>query len=150
MLSNTIHYIRKILDSNIASSEETLEIEAKFGYYTKRGFVSSVPYVHFDRLIKRLTENPSIRVEETQHSEIAQMGTIRRITTTPKGNDPETVLWQRKQNIQNFDVKEYEMRVSINTEKSLSLDEIPTDFVPTTIRIRTRKSFYMQGDTIKI
>ncbi len=120
--------------------EDTLEIEAKFGFFTQKGFQSSVPYSHYDRLLHLLksqftNEDNSINylVEE---STVAIMDNIRRINTNT--NTTTTVTWQRKTPIRHFDISGYELRVSANIETSI--DPVKK-FTPKVIRTRTRHSF---------
>lgn len=149
MLSGKTHEIRTIYDNNNlanspfgdATTGVALELEAKFGFYGRNGFNSNVPYVHFERLLNLLRARVGNEISEESH--VAQEGNIRRVTTIAVGDTPEIVLWQRKQRIQDFELREYDIRISINREETLQPDQIPKAFTPTVIRDRTRHTFIM-------
>ena len=156
MLALPIHDIRQLYLSNIdlvrrpdAPSQPTvLELEAKFGYYSGKTFRSNVPYVHFERLLTLLRARG--KGETVQESQVAQSERIRRVTTTSMGNAPETIIWQRKQRLRDFDLTSYDIRVSVNREETLTPDQIPADFKPSVIRERTRHSFIMENGLIQV
>ena len=121
-----------IIQSN-SNTESVLEIEAKFGRKVNGRFDSSVPYVHYDRLLTYLRQTGEELLEE---STVAIDGNDRRITTTT--NSGNGVVWQRKNNIRHIEVLEYGLRISANLETPI--DPI-SGFTPKTIRTRSRHSF---------
>lgn len=152
MLSRKIHEIRAIFDQNptlvrnptLPPQKRVLELEAKYGFYSEKGFNSTVPYIHYERLLTRLRELLGPESETIQESQVAQSGNIRRITTTNVGDVPETVVWQRKQRLhRDIELEEYDIRVSANVEEELFPSDIPTNFIPEVIRDRTRHSFML-------
>lgn len=144
MLSNIIGTIGSILD-NYQNSSGVIELEAKFGFYTNK-FNSNVPYIHYDRLLNKLRNIDSI-VEISETSNVAQHDNIRRITTVKLGDQPETILWQTKNRIRDFDIYDYDMRISINLEQEISAQPI---FTPKIIRERSRHTFSLYNGLIKI
>lgn len=159
MLSGTIPQILNLYDqyNNIARPStvlkpneygDVLELEAKFGYYTDRGFNSNVPYVHFERLLNFLRNR--LRNETVQESHVRQDGNIRRVTITSIGDTPETVIWQRKELKRNIELAEYDVRISVNIETTLRPTEIPQEFKPTVFRDRTRHTFLMANGNIQV
>ena len=161
MLSGNLHAIHTIFDqyANVVKRATTLpgeqqrtilELEAKYGRYSEDGFNSTVPYVHYNRLLDRMRNNPDFVPEIVEESHVAQSGNIRRITVTNPGDVPETVTWQQKIRIRDFELHEYDVRVSANTEQTLSPDEIPQPFEPKVIRERTRHTFERKDGFVKI
>lgn len=174
MLSGKTHEIRRLYDqyADIVRPQETLdprsitrvtplhilELEAKYGYYTPRGFNSNVPFIHFERLLnvlrsragREIMRGSIVSEEVTQESHVAQSGNIRRVTITAFGDEPETILWQRKQRIQDFELPEYDIRVSVNREDNLTPTEIPQPFIPDVVRERTRHSFTLANGLIQV
>jgi len=160
MLSGQIHDIRTIFDQNsdlvrgVTQLPETkykfLELETKFGYYSEKGFNSNVPYFHYERLLNSLRTFPQVGPEITEESHVEQMGNIRHIIITPIGDGPEIVLWQKKTRLRNFEFPDYDIRISANIEESLNAKEIPEPFNATIIRDRTRHTFSMANDLIKV
>jgi hypothetical protein len=151
MLRDKIQEIRSVFEQNqnfkqVGEQKSALELEAKFGFYTNRGFNSNVPYVHYDRLLNYLQNAKDMGPEEIEESSVAQFENIRRVNTTLFGDSPEVIFWQRKINIRNIEIYEYDIRISINVEETL--EEIPSNFKPTVIRNRTRHSF--KNNIIKI
>jgi hypothetical protein len=160
MLSGKLNDLRNIYDKNTVLTDRSfdiqtgkqksfVELEAKFGHYNNRGFSSTVPYVHYERLLD-LLRNHYGKNEFTQESHVAQFDTIRRITIVSQGEGPEVVIWQRKIKLQDFDFAEYDVRVSMSREDNISADEIPKTFNPTVIRERTRHTFTLVENIIKI
>jgi SAM-dependent methyltransferase len=144
MLAGKIHAI-----SQIYTQQTNLELEAKFGYYTDRGFDSNVPYIHFERLLNFLQSNVGNEIMEI--STVRQARNIRQIIITNSGDTPQTVIWQRKYPvIQHIDLREYDIRVSINKEEPLRPDEIPTTFTPESIRDRIRRSFTLADGVVRV
>lgn len=139
----------------------TLEIEAKFGKYNDRRFVSFVHYVQFQRLLTLLSRLPNVE-HRVELSQVAQMDDVRRITTNPSSscvaegkcrkenssesseNLQETVVFQRKTRLRDFEVFEYDVRVTVSSEVSIAAVE---NFTPTMIRERTRHSFLLNAST---
>jgi len=156
MLSGKTQEIRTIYDQNntgrspFGRSDEgmILELEAKFGHYSGKGFNSNVPYVHYERLLNLLRER--VGREITEESQVAQTDNIRRVITVPIGDQPEIILWQRKRRIRDFEFNEHDIRVSINKEETLNPDEIPKSFTPTVTRDRTRHTFMMADGVIQV
>ena len=153
MLSKTIHNIRKALTVGRATltAQQSFELEAKFGSYAPGPdikFNSNVPYVYFERLLNTIKQRPSVTERTTEVSTVSSGArtmvgrtghNIRRIVTTIIGNDsPEQVVWQRKTNIENFEIRDYDVRISANLEETI---EAPANFVAENIRERTRHSF---------
>lgn len=126
MLSPILNSLRNILTEN-------LELEARFGYYTDR-FNSNVRYIYFERLLKYLRENfyEFIEVSNVEYLN----NNIRKITIYEE--DTQKVLFQRKVNIKNFDLYEYNVRISVNKEENL--EPIEKYNIELT-RIRERHSF---------
>lgn len=158
-----LNEVRKIYNQNndivqnfqglqIGRQTTVLELEAKFGFYSGKWFNSTVPYIHYERLLKILREPRRGYIETNQESSVSQEAdeNIRRITITPQGNDPERVLWQRKSNLGDFEFPDYDIRISANKEEDLSPDQIPREFRPTTIRERTRHSFILVENLIRV
>lgn len=126
MLSPVLNSLRNVLTEN-------LELEARFGYYTDR-FNSNVRYIYFERLLEYLREN---FYEFTEISNVEYLNNnIRKITIYKE--DTQKVLFQRKVNIKNFDLYEYNVRISVNKEENL--EPIERYNIELT-RIRERHSF---------
>ncbi|MEO6066605.1 MAG: hypothetical protein ABIQ41_01335 [Gemmatimonadales bacterium] len=158
MLTQKILQVRTIFDQNptiirnhnLPNQDRVLEVEAKYGHYGEKGFGSYVPYIHYERLLTRLRGLPNIGRMTTEESEVAQSGNIRRITIINVGDEPETIIWQRKSRIQDIDLPQYDIRISSNLEEKLAANEIPTNFTPTNIRNRTRTSFTLVDGLVKV
>ena len=111
---NTIQQIY----SNHIGKVGAIELEAKFGYYNDRGFMSDVPSMHFERLLNILRFK--IGNEIIEESNVVHMGgDIRRVCTIPKNDDPETILWQKKTKIHDIDIFPYDIRISLNIEEDV-------------------------------
>lgn len=147
MLSNKITEI-KTLYQQYNNINGTIELEAKFGYNDYKGFNSTVPYVHYERLLNNLRDR--IGNETIEESTVASADGIRRITIINPGNNPEKVIWQTKQLVRNYTFDDYGIRVSLNLEEDLPDDKIPTNFTPKILRERTRTSFVMKNGLIRV
>ena len=115
MLGSNITQISNLIkEFDKEGKSSTLELEAKFGRYYDR-FFSDVPYPHYKRLIDRLRESPLTKSEVIEESTVRSFpGGYRRIVTTKENG--EEVIWQKKQNIKNIDIREYDIRISMNIE----------------------------------
>jgi len=157
MLTNKLSDIRSIFDVNhsfvrdpsLPSQTTILELEAKYGFYSGKNFNSTVPYIHYERLMSRLRQLPLIP-ETIEESQVSQLDDIRRITTIHLGNIPETVEWQRKRRVSDINVENYDIRISANIEETIQEKDIPKNFKPTTIRDRTRHSFILLNNLVKV
>lgn len=130
-----IKMIRESLTEIVRVANEigSVEIEAKFGRFDGKTFSSQVPWSHYDRLRESLSKEAKV---VTEHSTVYRMGDVRKmVITTRKG---ETVRWEEKKRIRNFEFPAYGIRVSINTEQEI---EPPENFTPTNIRERNRSVF---------
>lgn len=153
MLSGTIHNIRRSLSTRPTSTaQQSYELEAKFGRYIpgpKAQFNSSIPYVYFERLLNAVKQLPLVTAQTTEISTVnigdQNNRNIRQVITTVAGDDSsEKVVWQRKTNIEHFEIPEYDIRISANLEEIV---DAPVNFVIKTIRERTRYSFTL-GDKL--
>ena len=124
--------------------QKFLEIEAKF----TDGNRSDVPHSHYERLLNYLISSPDVQLETSEESHVEILGSTRRITITPKGNQRETVIWQEKKSVGNIDLIPYNIKISVNTEEFL--DQFPAIFEPEVIRNRSRRSFIMKNNLIQI
>lgn len=149
MLTRKLNEIRTIFDqySGVITDKRVLELEAKYGYYAGTRFNSNVPYIHYERLLTRLRE---LGMETTEESQVAQSGDIRCITITNPGDATETIIWQRKSRVRDIELQDYDIRISANIEEELEPHEVPVDFIATVIRDRTRHSFILVEDLVKV
>lgn len=148
MLSGKLQEIYKIYDQYSNIQPSFLELEAKFGYYSGRNFTSSVPYVHYERLLNVLRNLPQASSEITQESSVSHAGDIRRIIS--QTDDGELITWQRKTKLKEIELPDYDVRITANKEDTLLPDQIPKDFKPVIIRDRTRRSFNLNDNMIRI
>lgn len=143
MLSALVPQLRTIL-----SNYDNLEIEAKYGYYTAGGFRSNVPYIHYARLHNYLVRPQSgADAPVKEESSVAASGDIRRVTIISAGDEPEEIRWERKIRIQDFDLAEYDMRLSVSQEIPIAPQG---SFQPETLRERTRTSYDMDGGVTRV
>ena len=131
------------------NSNTILEVELKYGYFNqvysqeRRGminiFKSEVPYLYFERLKNYLEANPDYVLEITISQVATQSGRktdpqkVRRITYSDG-----TVIWQRKQTIRDYDLPDYDVRLSLNSEEVIPPIPDPNFNY---IRDRTRYTF---------
>lgn len=101
------------------------EIEVKFGIY-KKYFLSSVNPIFFDRLKKKLN------FQEVEVSTVSSDKEYRKIEVNHKE------IWQIKSKINDYEFREYNLRLSVNKETTLSDYQVPDQFEPLSIRERSR------------
>ena len=154
MLTETIHDIRKTLVEvrNALTGQQSVELEAKFGTYSNGGFNPNVPYVYFERLLNTIKQLPGVTAKTTEISTVsssARIGkySIRQLVTVIPGNNKEQIVWQRKNNIQNFEINDYDIRISANVEETI---EAPTNFIIENTRERTRYSFTLHNEVMRL
>lgn len=111
------------------------ELEAKFSYYAAH----SVKYEAYERVLNYLSREVGNEVLEQSH--VFSRDGIRKIVYDGVDDAPDTVKWQRKDLLANFDFPEYNIRVSLNNETELTPAQIPTTFTGTTVRDRSRRSY---------
>jgi SAM-dependent methyltransferase len=174
MLTTKLNEIREIYDNNyniirrpgITPKGTVLELEAKFGHYSGKGFTSNVPYIHYERLLNLLRTLPQVGNEVIQESHVTQSDNIRRITIDANDETPEIITWERKTRVRDFELSEYDIRVSANIEETLNPADIPEDLVkyiegtlnpntkhnfgPKVVRDRTRHTFGMADGLVQI
>jgi len=115
-----------------------VEVEAKFGYYSRRGFNSRVNFRNFDSLRRTLEKSLKSTKEHTRDYR-SSTGIRKQIISVPGQEDK--VVWQRKTRLTDFDqgqFRDYGVRVSINSEVPIEPVE---DFVYDVLRIRNRTTF---------
>ena len=135
--SNLSQIVRAIHSSGVPDNQ--MEVEAKFGYYTRRGFNSKVDFRNFDSLRRTLKKSLPSAKEYTRDYR-SNTGIRKQIISAPGQEDK--VIWQGKTRLRNFDqgqFRDYGVRVSINSEFPIEPIE---DFVYDVIRIRNRTTFY--------
>lgn len=176
MLSGKIHEIRAFFDQNptlvrgaIMPDDELqtkiMELEAKFGYFSPKGFNSNVPYAHYERLLNAMRTLQDYNPEIIEESHVSQLGTVRKVVTTVPGDGPQIVLWERKERLRDIEVTDYDIRISINTEEPIHLDQIEElenmmnaarrspdekERRRVTVRERTRHTFTMKNGLVQV
>jgi SAM-dependent methyltransferase len=92
------------------------ELEAKFTSYDyeERKFSSGVPHVHYIRLIEILDKDINYTKKIEKSDVILYEDNIRKITIDKVGG--QEIILERKTNIKNIDIKDYNIRISLNNE----------------------------------
>jgi hypothetical protein len=108
--------------SSCVSDIENVELETRFGYYTSDGFKSTVQPYNFDRLLTYLLKYngetiTSVEPEETNDyyytpKTYQQFSSKWRKTVYEDGEE----VWMQKILVDNFDDRDYGIRVGINRE----------------------------------
>jgi hypothetical protein len=131
----------KIIDSFATQSKESeLELEARYGFFTKRGFKPGINRQTFNR-IKAYFDKQTKALHEVSTDYI--MGDVRKSVFIDK------TLWITKNKLWKEDVKEYPLRYSMSREKSISpiSDDI---FTPELIRTKNRSSYFIFDDSVRV
>jgi len=140
MFGNIINDLRKIYIDNKQSQNYNLELEAKFGFYDGE-FKSTVPDIHFYRLLNNLKDNADYTYHGLEESRVTfYPNNVRKLYTNIPGGLSH-IQWQRKTNIRNFELYNYEIRISANKEENLLETEELNNMISTGFRERTRYKF---------
>ena len=132
----------------LSNKGSKLELEAKYGWVGGKGFVSSVSYSHFTRLMNNLKKSNLVESVAEEVSTVIQDGPIRRISTA--GQEP-TVMFEKKERLgDDVLLKEYDIRISASAETEITEAFSFGDLQQKTTRERSRTSFYMTDGTSKI
>ena len=123
------------------NDDSVYELEAKFSSYNyDEGKISSgVPYVHYLRLIESLDKNFNYDYKIEKSDVILYESDIRKIIIDKVNN--QEIIYERKTHIKNINIKDYNIRVSLNKETPIeSINTINLE--PTgVIRGRIRRSY---------
>lgn len=111
------------------------EIEARFGFYSKQRFNSNVRHLYYQRLLEQLRKLPGAK--EIIQESIVECNTKYRCIKIQKEQEC-SIHWQEKILLINFDLYEYNIRISVNRERSI---EPISNFVPVITRKRKRHTF---------
>ena len=137
MLSNSL---KNKIRENFSKDDRGLELEAKFGRFTRNGFESSLDkqnYIrtksYFDKMAK-----PTIS-KTTDHV----MGRVRK-TIGESGE----VTWMTKERLWNEDLYDYNIRYSMSRE--IKSNPITSHFAPDLIREKFRSSYLVFNNTVRI
>jgi len=112
----------KIADLGIELSDNSIyELEAKFTSYNyeTRKFASGVPHVHYIRLIEILDKDINYTKIIQKSDVVLFENNIREITIDKIGG--REVIYEEKTFVKNIDLTEYNVRISLNKEKTLNI-----------------------------
>ncbi len=157
MLVNRIHEVRTLFDQyphlirqpNNTNQTDVFELEVKYGYYAGKKFRSSVPYIHYERLLNRLRSSPDFSVLPVEISTVTQIDGHRKISIITEGDGREEIIYQIKEKIRDFDFPEYDIRMTLNVERRQDESTFPTTG-NRIIRERVRTSFVMNNGLIGV
>lgn len=141
-----IEEIRNDIENN-----EELELELRFGNFFRKQtgdakFNSEVPYVYYDRLLNLLDKAGLERIDEIEEVQYdKEVENLRKVIRTR--GDTEEVIWQKKEKLKNIDIKEYDVRLSLNKETNLEYD---AEIVGSFSRSKIKSSFIMDGYRVDI
>jgi precorrin-6B methylase 2 len=138
-----------IFESSQPDSE--MEFEVKFGFFNFYDkFRSQVDFKSYQRLRDKFQSSSSSKTIYHITDYIASDTGLRKQIITTEGG-AESTIFQRKNKIQDFDIPDYGMRISLNAEINLSPIE---NFMHDYVRIKDRESFlyklYFQIDLTKV
>jgi SAM-dependent methyltransferase len=132
----------KITDTfaSVNNKNENLELEARYGFFTKKGFKPGVNRQTFNR-IKAYFDKQTKSLNEVSTDYI--MGDVRKSVYLDK------VTWMTKTKLWKEDIKEYPIRYSMAREKNISpIDE--SIFKPNFIRAKNRYSYFIFDDSVRV
>lgn len=138
--------IKQRISSTYAShGNKNVELEARFGRSTIKGFVPGVTRQTFNRIREYFTTKAHpVQTKTTDYIS----GDIRKTVTTPLSSDtsPETI-WIKKTRLWNQEDNNYGIRYSMSKELPISPVE---RFNPKVIREKNRWSFMVFGGTVRV
>jgi len=145
--------IKTLTDFNIddlaiqLSDGSVYELEAKFTSYNyeKRKISSGVPYVHYLRLIEFLDKDMNY-VKKIEKSEVVLYENDIRKIVIDKINNQE-IIYERKTHIKNIDIKDYNIRISLNNEKLIDIKNVQPKGIT---RGRIRRSYFSENFPVTI
>ena len=145
--------VKTLTDSRINDLSRELndgsiyELEAKFTSYSyeKNSYISSVPHVHYTRLIDILNKDLNYTKKIEKSDVILYENNIRKITIDEIGG--QEIIYQRKTIIKNIDIDEYNIRISLNNEILFDIKNAKPKGIT---RGRIRNSYSSKSSPIRI
>lgn len=136
----------KILSTYSKYNDEDVELEARFGHFTKR-FNPGVTRQIYNR-IKEYFDLRTTPIHESTTDYI--MGKVRKTIVHPQDNKgTEEIIWIIKDRLWNQQNRDYGIRYSMSRE--LLTNPIPdSQFIPEIIREKTRSSYLVFGNSVRI
>ena len=125
-----------------------VELEARFGTFTRNGFQANVGRDTFNRVQASLSA-PNLPPTITRSTDYTQ-DDIRKTVTIPQREGQESqILWMRKNRLWQYDINHYGIRLSMSLESEIS--PVPeAEFHPTLIRNKNRYSYPALGGVYRI
>jgi len=137
--------IKQRINSTYAEyNDGTVELEARFGKKTFRGFKPGVSIQVFNRIKSYFDKN----AEGLSSKTTDYIGNnIRKTVTSPEGSDNPQIIWIQKTRLWNQDDKNYNIRYSTSREIPIHPVE---NFEPEIIREKNRYSYQVFKNTVRI
>jgi hypothetical protein len=137
--------IKQRINSTYAEyNDGTVELEARFGKITAKGFKPGVSIQVFNR-IKDYFDTRSETVTTKTTDYISK--NVRKTVTVPSEGEQTKVIWIQKTRLWNQEDRNYGVRYSMSREIPIH----PVDnFVPDIIREKNRSSYYVFGGMVRI
>ncbi len=126
------------------NNDGTIELEARFGRSTNRGFKSGVSIQVFNR-IKNYFDSRAQYISTKTTDYITQ--SIRKTVTSPVGTENSKIIWIEKLRLWNQDDIKYGIRYSMSRE--VPIKPIP-NYSPQIIREKNRYSYYVFQNMVRI
>lgn len=127
-----------------------VELEARFGHFSRNGFIPGVPFSTFSRIKEYFSSRiPEGRGRFETKTTDYTMGQVRKSVSNPLAEDKIIISWISKNKLWNRDLPEYNIRYSMSQETQVSA--IPDNlFKPDIVREKNRISFILFENAIRL
>ncbi len=142
MLSSTIK--QRIVSTYAQYNDGTVELEARFGKLTNRGFVPGVTRETFNRIRDYFSSSAKPIVSKTTDY---ISGNVRKTVTTPVSDEEPKTIWIEKTRLWNQEDEKYGVRYS--TSREIPIQPV-ISFKPEIIREKLRYSFYVFKNLVRV
>ena len=137
MISNSL---KNKIRENFSKDDRGLELEAKFGHFTRNGFESSLDRSTYNRITQYFSKMAKATISKTTDQ---VMGRVRKTI----GEEGE-ISWMTKERLWNEDLYDYNIRYSMSRE--IKSNPITSHFAPDLIREKFRSSYLVFNNTVRI
>lgn len=132
---------QRINSTYIDRQQDQVELEARFGQYTGKGFTPGVTRQTFNRIRTYFdTQSQSVISRTTDYIS----GNIRKTISL---SDPDDIVWIEKKRLWNQQDARFNIRYSMSSE--IPVQEVPS-FVPQVVREKNRISYLVFNNMVRI
>jgi len=135
---------KKIATAFTANTGVPIEVEARFGHFSRDGFIPGIPLDAFKR-IENFFLTLKVNSINSHSTDYSASGVRKSVID---GDNPR-VIWIKKNKIEDIDDNTYDYNIRYSISSEIPIQPV-VNFIPTYERVKHRQSYFLSGNDFRI